>query len=299
MRFFASVSVALLLAAGVQAGLRADPPRQLHVYFVGNSVTDTINYTGLAKLAESRGHQLVWGRHMIPGAPLSWIWDHADSGFKEDPFGPYPSALKNYAWDVLSLEPFDRHLDDDQGSDLPTARRFIDLSLPKSPHICVYVYSRWPRREKDGSLDYQAKWTRTYTGGWDGTEETRDYFERVVAALRKAYPQMKGRILLVPVGDVLYRLDQQMMANKVPGYTSVVQLYKDGIHFTNVGSYVVGCTYYATLFKEDPSGLPSEPYKVTDSALARIIQQTVWEVVGTHPLAGVRKADTPALRSRD
>ncbi len=44
--------------------------KPLRVYFVGNSVTDTINYRALAELAKSRDHKHVWGRHMIPGAPL-------------------------------------------------------------------------------------------------------------------------------------------------------------------------------------------------------------------------------------
>lgn len=78
------------------AGLRPTPVARvespLRVYFVGNSVTDTINYRGLAELAKSRGHKHVWGRHMIPGAPLQWIWQHPKDGFQEQPFGHYPNA---------------------------------------------------------------------------------------------------------------------------------------------------------------------------------------------------------------
>ncbi|HEY9666098.1 MAG TPA: hypothetical protein V6C91_04800, partial [Coleofasciculaceae cyanobacterium] len=57
----------------------------LRVYHIGNSVTDTINYNGLRQLAQSRGHQYIFGRHMIPGAPLSWIWQHPTEGFREEP----------------------------------------------------------------------------------------------------------------------------------------------------------------------------------------------------------------------
>ena len=61
----------------------AQDTKTLRVYFVGNSVTDTINYRALAELAKSRGHQQVWGRHMILGAPLQWIWQHPKDGFQE------------------------------------------------------------------------------------------------------------------------------------------------------------------------------------------------------------------------
>jgi hypothetical protein len=78
-------------------------PKTLRVYFVGNSVTDTIKYGALAELAKSRGYTQVWGRHMIPGAPLQWIWQHPKDGFQEQPFGHYPTALANFQWDVLKI----------------------------------------------------------------------------------------------------------------------------------------------------------------------------------------------------
>ena len=124
--------LALLIILAAAQGQAQAQEKPFRVYFVGNSVTDTINYRGLAELAKSRGHKQVWGRHMIPGAPLQWIWQHPKDGFQEPPFGHYPNALANFQWDVLSLQPFDRHLDGKDG-DLVMAKNFIDLALPKSP----------------------------------------------------------------------------------------------------------------------------------------------------------------------
>ncbi len=264
----------------------------LRVYHVGNSVTDTINYNGFRQLADSRGHKYVFGRHMIPGAPLSWIWEHPADGFREDPFGYYPNALPNYQWDVLTLQPSDRHLEGNDG-DVAMAKNYIDLALPKSPNLRIYVYSRWPRRDKDGNLDFDKKWLSKFTSQWDGTEETRDYFEKVTFELRKAYPKIQNNILVVPVGDVLYELNQRMKAGQVPGYTNITQVYADGIHFNEVGSYIVGCTFYATLFKENPKGLTASPYKVNNPQLVNIIQDTVWKVVSTHALSGVASQPQP------
>jgi hypothetical protein len=278
----------ILLAAIVLVVVQApaQDAKTLRVYFVGNSVTDTINYRALAELATSRGYRQVWGRHMIPGAPLQWIWQHPNDGFQEQPFGHYPTALAEHQWDVLSLQPFDRHLDGKDG-DLAMAKNFIELALPKSPELQVYVYARWPRKDQDGSLNYGEKWLRNYTGGWDGTNETKDYFERLTVELRKACPELKKPILMVPVGHVMYALNQRMEAGEVPGCEEIKDIFADGIHLNNVGSYVVGCTYFATLYRENPKGLPGEPYKVTDPKLAEVIQDTVWKVVGTHELTGV------------
>lgn len=300
----------MIHAVILAVALAAAPAESLRVYFVGNSVTDTINYRALAELAQSRSHKQIWGRQMIPGAPLQWIWQHPKDGFQEPPFGHYPNALASFQWDVLSLQPFDRHLDGKDG-DLAMARNFIGLALPKSPDLQVYVYARWPRTYVHGKPfswsesappgpptpatgkvtlfngfdDWGTLWLRKYTGGWDGTNETKDYFERLTVELRKAYPKLTIR--MVPVGHVMNELDRRMKAGEVSGYKTIWEVYKDGIHLNNVGSYVVGCTFFATLYKENPKGLPGEPYKVTDPRLAEVIQETVWKVVNGHELAGV------------
>ena len=286
--------------------LAAADPKTLRVYHVGNSVTDTINYHALKEMAQSRGHTHTFGRHMIPGAPLQWIWEHPESGFKNDPFGYYPDALPKFTWDAITLQPFDRHLKSDDGSDDVTmAKRFINLILknPQNGKTQFYIYSRWPRRdgdEKKGhTLDYEAKWLRKYTGGWDGTNETRDYFERLVAELRKSYPMMEKPLLLVPVGDVLLEIHRRGKAGKIPGMKDVAEVYHDGIHFNNVGSFIVGTTFFATLYKENPKGLKpgaygkvSKPHdrEISDD-LALAIQQAVWDIVSKHPLAGVASPD--------
>ncbi len=308
-RQFALSSLVLAIAAPAFAAEQA--PKTLRVYFVGNSVTDTIKCGALAELAKSRGYTQVWGRHMIPGAPLQWIWEHPKDGFQEPPFGHYPTALAKFQWDVLSLQPFDRHLDGKDG-DLAMARNFIDLALKKNPELQVYVYARWPRKYVGGKPfvsgdggstaptpaigkpalfsgydDFDTTWLKKYTGGWDNTNETKDYFEWLTLELRKAYPKLKKPILMVPVGHVMHELNQRMKAGEISGFKTILDLYSDGIHLNNVGSYVVGCTYFATLYKEDPKGLPSAPYKVADAKLAAAIHTVVWKVVSTNELAGV------------
>ncbi len=170
------------------------------------------------------------------------------------------------------------------------AKNYIDLALPKSPQLRIYIYSRWQRKDKDGSLDFDHKWLRKYTGGWDGTEETRDYFEKLTRELRTAYPKMQNRIFLIPVGEVLFELNQRMKAGTVPGYANIAQVYSDGIHFNDVGSYIVGCTFYTTLYKENPKGLTAGPYKVDNPVLVKVIHEAVWKVVKAHPLSGVAAA---------
>ena len=291
------LSVGLAILVVLLINLTARSEETLRVYHVGNSVTDTINYNSLSQLVQSRGHKYVFGRHMIPGAPLSWIWEHPADGFREEPFGYYPNALPNYEWDVLTLQPFDRQLAGDDG-DLAMAKNYIDLALRKSPNLRVYIYSRWPRRDEDGSLDFEKKWLRKYTEENGGAEESKDYFEKLTLELRKAYPKIQDRIFLVPVGDVLYELNQRIKAGQVPGYTNITQVYSDGIHFNSVGSYIVGSTFYATLYKENPKGLTGSPYNVNNPQLIDQIHDAVWKVVEKHPLSGVASSQAKLVSQK-
>lgn len=49
-------------------------------------------------------------------------------------------------------------------------------------------------------------------------------------------------------------MDEEMKAGHVPGYTTIYQFYKDGIHLNEPGSYLVGCTFFAALLKQSPKG---------------------------------------------
>jgi hypothetical protein len=190
--------------------------------------------------------------------------------------------------------------------------RLAKMAAAKNPGVQIYLYARWPRVTQKGKSvsfdkndydparpgsgndlsqvdDYLARWEAKYTGGWDATNETRDYFDALLREVRQATPELRKPVLLVPVGHVMADLHAQMKAGKVPGWTSIYQFYKDGIHLNEPGSYAVGCTYFATLLQQSPVGLPAEPYGKITPELAAMIQQTAWRVVSAHPDAGLKK----------
>jgi len=282
------------------------PGRALTVYHIGNSVTDTIQYSRLQQMAAGFGGTYTYGRHMIPGAPLSWIYDNPASGFSEAPYGYYPNALPNYSWDAITLQPFDRQLSGSDG-DRAMAGNYINLALthPANQNTRFLVYSRWPRRDSDTATtfrgtSYQEQWDRTYTDpSWNGGNETRDYFQKLTDTLRLDFPALA--IDLVPVGDVLYRLADRMALGEIPHFSSITEIYSDGIHFYdggtqgNIGSYAVALTFYATLYKSSPLGDGSYGlWGITDAALAGVLQETVWDVVAGHPYSGVEAIPEPS-----
>jgi hypothetical protein len=279
----------LFLAAAAPA--TAPGGRTLRVYHIGNSVTDTINYRGLKQLAAANGDTYLHGRHIMPGTPLFGLWDNQDQGFTEKPFGASLHALRNFEWDVLTLQPFDRLLEGDRESDFESCSRFIDAALGTNAELQVYIYQRWPKRpiigtpKYDGTdqcerIDYLAQWNRTYTGKWDGTFETRDYFSRLVERLNESYGRrLRHPVRLIPVGEVMARFEQAIREGKTSAITSINDLYTDNVHLNATGQYLVGLTFYATLFGADVHGLAARGYDGIDPNVARVIQGCVMDVV--------------------
>ena len=171
------------------------------VYYLGNSVTDTIRYGALAKLAVTRGVKITWGRHMIPGAPLEWLHGHPNDGFRENPYGGWSNALTQFAWDAVSFQPFDRHLhgknkEGEDVGDVALITKWAKLAAATNPDVQIYIYARWPRVTSGGKGvpfdkndydptkpgsgndlskvdDFTARWEAKYSGGWDYSNEGR------------------------------------------------------------------------------------------------------------------------------
>ncbi len=297
--FLLGAGTALLATGG--SLLAHSAPQNRPIYYIGNSVTDTVKYDGVRLLAESRGHTMPWGRQMIPGAPLEFLWNNPANGFTASPYNYPTNALPNYTWDLLSLQPFDRTLEED----LDYTQRFIRLAfgetgptpqqLANRSQTRVLIYGRWPRQDdpaRDGGpRDYQTIWSQNYTGGWSNLE-TASFFSQLTNGLRNATVSgvpLANRVFMVPVGHVMNALEQKMRAGQVPGYTNIFQIYTDGIHLNNIGSYLAAITYYAVVFGESPVGLPvpAAHYGTIPADLVSIMQQTVWDVVRAEPLSGL------------
>lgn len=258
-------------------------------YFIGNSVSDGINLIGVKEMASLSGKTLNFGRNIIPGAPLDWLFDHPTDGFSEEPYGLYPNALFNYDFDAVSFQPFDRREDED----LPSIQKFIALAGNRKTNCQYYIYGRWPRMPNN--LDspenslltadlWSNIWQATYTGPgfWDGTEESRGYFEKLTRSVRSNISGIK-KTYIVPVGEVMYQLNLKMKAGKVEGYNKIWNVYEDGIHLTTAGSLIPATTYYAVIYGADPRGiaLPSL-FGTLSSAYITAVQQTVWEVLNDY-----------------
>jgi len=253
------------------------------VFHVGNSLTDQAY--GMHDIAAARDKPTRFGRHMIPGAPLDWLWNHRDEGFRQ-PEGKKPAdaILREHEWDVLILQPYGREAE----KSIEYGANYAAAAYEGNPDCQVYIFANYPGigKKQDEAGLWEQRWlSPDFTRG-------RANFAKVAAGLSAKFPD-KQPVRIIPVGEVMYQLHLRMEAGDVPGYNHIADLYADGVHLKAEGKYVEAVTHYATVFADDPHGCITSglrfwkgPYEV-DRAFAKIVWDTAWHVITTYPHTGV------------
>jgi len=278
---------ALLFAPAVIAAeppaATGEKPRPLAIFHLGNSLTDQAY--GMHDIAQARGKPTRFGRHMIPGAPLQWLWKHRSEGFR----APHAKQaadeiLSGEKWDVLILQPFGRPAE----NSIEYGAKYAAAAYQGNPDCQVYVFANYPDIGKDQSKADQ--WERRWLSKTD--HRGRATFEKVARGLTKKFPD-KPPVRLIPVGHVMHELHKLMQAGKVPGYKHIKDLYADGVHLNAEGKYLEAVTHHATVFQDDPRGAITSglrfwkgPYGVKQE-FAKVVWDAAWRVVKKHPLTGV------------
>ena len=257
----------------------AEAKEPVAIFHVGNSLTDQAY--GMHDIAKARGHETKFGRHMIPGAPLEWLWNHRAEGFREpDRDKPADEILRGSKWDVLILQPFGRPAD----NAIQYGANYAAAAYEGNPACQVYVFANYPEigKDREKADQWEQRWlSETDTRG-------RAHFENVAAGIAAKFPDKKP-VRIIPVGEAMYRLHLRMKDGKVPGFQHIADLYADGVHLNSEGKYLEAVTHYAAVFQEDPhdciiSGLRfwKAPYSV-DKAFAQVVWDVVAQVTKPNP----------------
>lgn len=268
------------------------------VYLMGNSLTHNLRFGEFEATVKADGRGLTLGRHTCAGIYLDWFWENPNTGFTVGPYGYWGKAWRDYEWDAVSLQPYWRSYN----RSMKHAKLLVSELYKKSPDAQVYIYVQWPRV---AGGNYYHDWRAPYDPE-KSAQYCRAFYEDYRKELGEAFPDRKP-VKLIPVGYVLALLDQKIRAGQVPGLESVFDCYMDNQHMNVYGSYVVGATFYATLYGRDPRQVPMRAYQAryqTDMTvsdkLAKVLNETVWQVVASNPFTGVTSDDplevlTPGL----
>jgi hypothetical protein len=289
--------LSLLLTTVLRLGVSAESDFRL--YQIGNSHTfDSLPRDGLPALFESAGFNLINGWHIRCARSLNYITQHPDSVCVEsNNFGKWIPALANHSWCAIVLQTHNGSTGNEELNAIST----ILAPVADLRNTQVYVYVNWPRIQ---GREFRDVWGSGYSGGEQRVVQSASYFQWLAHELKSNH-RLAEEISFIPVGNVLSELDRRFREGEFVGFNKVDDLYRDDVHMSNVGKYVVGLTIMATLLDYDirllgappkPYGRPTSNFRVITPELADYLQQVVWAVVSNLPsglgtrVSGVKKS---------
>lgn len=263
------------------------PEGPLSVYHLGHSLVGPIIPAMLEQLAGA-GHtyrmQVGWG------TSLKDHWLHPnpklrgfDEDNKSDKYRDAKEATASKDYDVL------------------VATEMVELNDAIKYHQSPEYLARWASRAREGRPDIRLYLYET----WHPNDEAnfRERLDKDLPALWEgvvlygalARDPERHPIYLIPGGQVVAALARRLdAAGGLPGLPKLEGLFRDNIHLNELGCYLIALTHYAVIYQRSPVGLPHQlnkpdgtPAEAPPEALAKIMQEVVWEVVTSLPKTGL------------
>ncbi len=268
------------------------PTGPLKVFHLGHSLVGRDMPSMLAQLAgHEHASQLGWG------TPLKAHWepDEAIQGFEvenaHDHFRDAKGALASGYYDAFILtEMVELEAAIAYFNAVGYVGKWVSAARSGNPEIRVYLYETW--HELDDPQGWLNRLDTDPGRYWEGT---------LLAGAMASDPDAPA-IYVVPAGRVMAEFVRRIEASGgVGAVVSREDLFArqddgtvDQIHINDLGAYLVALTHYAVLYQTSPLGLPTEllradgtPATAPSPELARLMQQTVWDVVSVLPVTGI------------
>ncbi|WP_370401075.1 hypothetical protein [Sulfitobacter sp. JB4-11] len=226
---------------------------------------------------------------IINGAPLKYNWDNSDTAEGVDARAVLPAG----GVDHLILTEAVPLLNHTTWSDTEVyAQAFFGLAAAANPRVQVYVQETWHSLRSGTGAEVE------FDDGADVPWRDRlaadlAVWEGIVAAVAagNAYPD--ASITLIPAGQAMALLHDEIAADRVPGLADITPLFSDDIHLSHMGHYFVAMVQYAVITGQNPLGLPTDfsdrfgaAFDLPEADLARDLQRIAWAAVVEYQASG-------------
>ncbi|MCX6854730.1 MAG: hypothetical protein NTV80_07470 [Verrucomicrobia bacterium] len=237
----------------------------------------------VAKAAQIDGHQTV-AKQMIGGSRVMQHWELPDEK------NIAKTTLRAGGVNVLTMSP--NWVVPDEAIE-----KFVSLGLEKNPALRALVQVSW--YPWDG-LAAPAKVARNEDRDAKTVADLRavyDPYRETIRTQLRAINAKHGKPIayLVPVGEAVLRLREQVIAGKVPGIAKQSDLFRDQIgHGKATIHQLAAYCQFACIYRRSPVGLACFEDKTPASKeLNHLLQTIAWQSVLDEPLSGVAANSTP------
>jgi len=170
------------------------------------------------------------------------------------------------------------------------------LARDADPNTQVYLYETWHWLDDDQG--WLARIDADLTRYWEDGVLLPDLLS-TDTGLSSGRP-----VRVIPAGQVMARfvraVEKRGGVDNIADRTALFAVEPSGkqdlIHVSDLGAYLVALTHYAVLYRRSPVGLPhrltradGSPANAPGPVAARLMQETVWQVVTSYPKTGVAR----------
>jgi hypothetical protein len=256
------------------------PSRGLRVLTVGHSFHVFIAplVAEMAAQAGIQGHQIA-GTQFLGGSRVLQHWERPEA------VNEAKQVLRAGGVDVLTLSPT-FHPD-------PGIALFTRLAREHNPAVRVTIQASW--------VPFDGVMAAALHGGSGRREDLTaeqlhrlhaPYFtmlEEEVITLRRQFDSQQ-LFTVVPVGQALLSLREQIRTGQIPGLKSQADLFTDALgHPALPVKLLAAYAHFAVIYQRSPVGLPRLGVipPSWDHEVPLRLQQLAWEAVLLHPLGGI------------
>lgn len=286
----------------VEAESTAESSLDDDVLFIGHSLVSPDLPQMLRQVVASEGGRGSIDLQIINGAPLRAQWeDSAAPGIEGVDSRALLAAGGTEVLVITEGVPLSGKIqwEDSFGY----SKRFYDLAVESYPGARVYMYETW-HDLRSGTADQDHPDLDGDTGRHIGWRERLDAslpeWEGIVGSVNGNRAADSPPLRIVPAGQAMARIYDEIARGGVPGISDIRDLFKDHIHPNHLGFYFVTMVHYAAIYRQSPVGLPRQlsnqwtnAYDAPSLALATRMQEIAWEVVTSFSSAGNPPAARP------
>lgn len=266
-----------------------------NTFFLGHSLINFHTPNMVNKLSMAATKNFSYSANIGIGSNLQNHWNNPTSGQGSFWNSTLPAGgFENFI--ITEAVPLVPHLQ--WSSTYRYADSLYQFAMQNNPDIQYYIYETWHctnsgNGSTSGEGGFPCDWDAGSTTAWrDRLNSDLQHWESIADSINLIYDK---DMLIIPAGQAMARLYDSIIANKVPGITSMNQLFTDDIHLTYSGVYFIACVMYGVIHKESPVGLPNQ---LTDEwdilyseyptvAQAEMMQRIAWSTLCDYPRDGV------------
>ena len=254
----------------------------LSVLMVGHSLFGTDGPDMLQEALRAGQGQGSVQAQIINGAPLRYNWEESDKAEGVDARAILPAGGISHLI-LTEAIPLINHT---QWSDTEVyAQAFFGLGVAANPYTQVYVQETW--HSLNSGTGVAIEHDENADVPWR-TRLDRDLpvWEAIVASVAAGNHTETASISLIPAGQAMARLYDEIEAKRMLELDDIGQLFADDIHLNDLGHYFVAMVQYGAITGQDPLGLPNmfndrwgKQFDAPSAETARALQRVAWEAV--------------------